>query len=109
MNNLFKLFVLAGLIYGGYQLFEYITGDSIDRVTKEVTGGQLKRGRRAIALARGTMNQSKVGEVRDAVRLFKTQNERNPVSLQELVDEGFLGNQPAGVVYDPETGEVSAG
>jgi len=109
MKNLLMLALLGALIYGGYRLFEYVSGGAIDRTTKEVGGEQLRRGRRMTRLTSKKMEDVKVQNVRDAVSAFRTMHDRNPENLDELVDEGYLGSHPKGVTYDPEPGEGAAG
>ena len=109
MRNLLIVAVLAALAYGGYRWFEDSTGGAIDTTTKEIGGEQLRRGEKMVARTRAKMGNVKVDKVRTAVRAFKERHGRNPASLQELVDEGFLDAVPSGIKYDADTGEVSAG
>jgi type VI protein secretion system component VasK len=45
--------------------------------------------------------------VRDAITQFKSSENRNPESLQELVQKGFLSSIPSGNYdYDKNTGEI---
>ena len=45
--------------------------------------------------------------LRDAISQFKSSENRNPESLQELVQKGFLSSIPSGNFdYDNKTGEV---
>lgn len=109
MRNILIVAGLAALAYGGYRWFESSTGGAIDKAAREVGGERLRRGQRMAGRVEEKMGEVKLKKVRDAVRAFAERFGRNPASLQEMVDEGHLDACPAGVKYDAETGEVSAG
>ncbi len=107
MKNILILIVLAGLAYGVYHWLESYSGGAVTRATKEIAGGQLTRGQKAIERTRKKIGEVNVGTIVDAIRKFREQNGRNPESLQELYEEEFLYAIPHGVSYDPSTGEVT--
>lgn len=56
-------------------------------------------------------NTADITTVSSAVQMFKSQEERFPKDLQELVTEGYLKELPKDrygrqLVYDPKTGQV---
>jgi hypothetical protein len=107
MKKLLFLIVLAGACYGLYNWFESYSGDAIKRTTEQAAGGQLVRGQQIIENSANKIAGANLEVVRQAVGRFKEANGRNPASLQELVDKGALDSVPAGLNYDPVTGEVT--
>ena len=101
------LLVLAGLVYGVYWYFEKKSGGAVEQFTKEVSGEQLMRGKRAISRIEQKMEEQKAELVRSAIKQFQTQTGSYPSSLNELVDRGYLQSVPSGLNYDPSTGTVS--
>jgi competence protein ComGC len=57
--------------------------------------------------ARGAANAAEISNLMRTIQNFKTEHERLPQSLQELVDKGYLDRVPHDVAYDPATGQLS--
>ena len=108
MRMILGLALFVAAIYGVYRWIEYESGNAITRTAKEMSGGQLERAQRTVDRARGKMANASIQFVKDAIRMFKVEYKRNPESLDELVDTGYLNSVPTGVEYDSDTGEVSA-
>lgn len=108
MRMIFGLALFGAAIYGVYRWIEYESGNAITRTAKEMSGGQLERAQRTVNRARENMAGASRQFVKDAIRMFKVEYKRNPESLDELVDTGYLNSVPTGVEYDSETGEVTA-
>jgi len=107
MKKLLFLVVVGGACYGLYQWFESYSGGAIDKAAKAAGGGQLIRGQQIIENSANKIAGASLEVVKQSVSRFKEANGRNPTSLQELVDKGLLDSVPAGVNYDPATGEVT--
>ncbi len=105
MKNLLILAALAAGSYGIYRYLNTIT-PAVDAVNP---ANQLKQGKAAEDIARSKMSQVTVESIQRAVNGFRDANGRLPASLQELMDKGMIDSIPAGIVYDPATGVVSAG
>lgn len=58
-------------------------------------------------LSSRTALTAKMGLVKDAIGVYKVDKDKNPPDLQALVDGNYLNQVPAGLIYNPETGEVS--
>ena len=101
------LLVLAGLVYGVYWYFEQKSGGAVEKFTKEMSGEQLMRGKRALTSIERKMTEDKAEAVRRALQLYQVQTGRFPSSLNELVDRGFLQSVPSGLNYDSSSGTVS--
>lgn len=57
--------------------------------------------------AEDAKNAANLAVLKEAISQFKSSQNRNPDSLQELVQKGFLSSIPAGDYdYDKNTGEV---
>ena len=59
--------------------------------------------------ARNAMAQADLANLRTQVTAFQAAKGRKPASLDELKDAGLITNVPAGVSYDPATGDVKLG
>jgi competence protein ComGC len=59
--------------------------------------------------ARNAMGQADLAQLRTQITAFQAAKGRKPASLDELKDAGFIGSIPAGVSYDPATGDVTPG
>jgi hypothetical protein len=108
LKKLLFLIVVGGACYGIYRWLEDYSGGVLDKAAKEAGGGALTRGRELADRAAGKIAGANVEMVKQAVSRFKEVNGRNPSSLEETVDKGFLESVPQGVSYDPATGEVTA-
>lgn len=69
----------------------------------------MKRAQRQLERSADKIERVKAETVRNAVARFKADNARLPDSLDELVRSGYLDSVPAGVSYDPASGEVGTG
>ena len=58
--------------------------------------------------AEGARDESDLAVLRRAVQRFQAEKERLPVDLEELREQGYIEQVPAGVVYEPAMGAVSA-
>lgn len=109
MKRLLFVIVVAGACYGLYRWLENSYGGALATAGKEMGGAQLVRGQQQADRAADTVAGANVEVVRQAVARFKEANGRYPASLMEMVDRGLLDSVPAGVNYDPASGEVTAG
>lgn len=64
--------------------------------------------KKAEDMATKMVMKDRVAMVQKAVETYKTDKEKLPASLQDLVDGEYLNLVPNGVSYDPQTGIVSA-
>jgi len=101
------LALLAGVAYGGYWYWEHNKDSVLGKFTKDMAGGQLVKGQEIVNKAKGLVSNQAAEMVQAVVNAYKAETGRWPASLQELKDNGRLGDIPAGVSYDPSTGVVS--
>lgn len=107
-----KLFILALFVGGGYGFYRWLNSSTADMVADTIKNGSsqaLENGKVAEQAAARATATAAVNSVQEAVNGFKAQEGRWPTSLQELVDRKIIDGIPPGVVYDPATGQVSAG
>lgn len=51
--------------------------------------------------------KGKMTMVKSAIEAYRAEKEKYPPDLQTLVETDFLNQVPAGLLYDPATGEIS--
>jgi hypothetical protein len=100
-----KLLVLAVLVLAGWGVYKWMETLHVEKV---MGPDQVKEGEKLKAMAERAVGKADMGVVREAVAKFRSAENRFPSSLQEAVDKGYLDKVPAGVTYDPATGEVKA-
>jgi hypothetical protein len=59
--------------------------------------------------ARDAMGRADLANLRTQISAFQMNHGRRPASLDELKEAGLIAIIPAGLSYDPATGEVKAG
>jgi hypothetical protein len=100
-----KLLVFALVVVGGWAVYRYMGALHVE---KAFGTDQFKQGEKAKLAAERAVAKADLGVLTEAVAKFRATENRFPSSLQEAVDKGYLDKVPAGVSYDPVTGEVKA-
>ena len=100
-----KLLFLAVVVVVGWALYRYMGALHVE---KAFGTDQFKQGEKAKLAAERAVAKADLGVLTEAVAKFRATENRFPSSLQEAVDKGYLDKVPAGVSYDPVTGEVKA-
>jgi hypothetical protein len=103
LGKLFGLFLVLVLMVVGIRLMR------TEPEPAPATGleGYTNQLQRAEDKARDVVGATNVSAAKNAVERFQGEQGRNPESLQEAVDKGYLDKVPQGVAYDPSTGQVT--
>ena len=102
-----KLLILALLVGAGWAIYRYALVPMTPLATLPAT--ELKEGEKAKEVAQEKVNQALVSQIQEMVNGYRDRYGSLPASLQDLVDKGLIDHVPSGIVYDPQTGKVSAG
>jgi hypothetical protein len=100
-----KVLFLAVLVIVGWGTYRYM-----DKLGAEKLSGvdQVRQGQKMKETALKATGKAAVSAVKEAVERYRTEKGSWPGSLAELAEKGYLDAVPAGLSYDPATGEVKA-